>query len=75
MGYQAMSNEERINEIEIMLVHQERKIDELSEVVEKQWGEIDGLKSKLRMAEGKIEELQLGADGDAPAADQRPPHY
>lgn len=68
-------SEERINEVEIMLVHQERKIEELSEVIEKQWKEIDALKAKLRITEGKIEELELAAEGDVPAADQKPPHY
>lgn len=71
-----MSEEERINEIEIMLVHQEQKIDELGEVIEKQWKEIDALKAKLRMTEGKIEELEMASQGDGtPAADQKPPHY
>lgn len=70
-----MSDENRINEIEIMLVHQERKIDELGEVVEKQWKEIDALKAKLMKTEGKLEELQLAAEGDIPAANQKPPHY
>ena len=71
-----MSNEERLNEVEIMLVHQEQQIQDLSEVIEKQWKEIDALKAKLRMTEGKIEELELSAQGQGgPAADQKPPHY
>lgn len=70
-----MTDNDRLNEIEIMLVHQERKVDELSEVVERQWKEIDFLKAKLSIAENKIEELETDSDGSAPAANQKPPHY
>lgn len=61
----------RLDEIEIMLVHQEQQIEELDKVIQIQWKEIDALKAQLKMANAKIDELEIAS----PNADQKPPHY
>lgn len=61
------------SEIEAALAHQEQQIQDLSEIVIEQGKDIEKLKAYIEKLEGKIEELEDGAD--APAANVKPPHY
>ena len=71
-------------DLESLIAHQDKQIQELNEVVTRQWEEIDALKKYMQMTKSKIQELEenigeLGQqDGmsvsDAAAAD-KPPHY
>lgn len=63
---------ERIDALETRLTFQERTIDELNDVVTKQWRQIDAL-SRL------VDQLRDHARATSPIADPRteppPPHY
>lgn len=62
-----------LTDIEMTLAHQTKQIDELSEIVQKQWDEIDRLKKMLSRADARITELEdVKAD---PNAIEKPPHY
>jgi len=64
----------RITELEIQLVHQTATIDELNDVVARQWQEIDRLKKQMSQLTGRLEQVEdiipKGAGDDQP-----PPHY
>ncbi len=75
-------NEEKIQNIEISLAHQDQQLQELSLVITDQWGQIEQLKKRLDKALSKIDRLEGGDDGDGSsmssidrAAQERPPHY
>lgn len=79
-----MSNE-KLNDIEMLIAHQERQIQDLSEIVAKQWDEIEVLKSRLNRTQDKLKVVEETANsatksGDAMsvsefAASEKPPHY
>jgi SlyX protein len=63
--------EARVEELEIRMVHQDKMIADLNDVITAQWKKIEALERQLRRLD---EELQ-GIDGsDAPPV-QKPPHY
>lgn len=75
---------ERISQIEVLLAHHERQIEELSEMTTRQWDEIDLLKRRLDSALSRLKEIEIGEkedQGNAPmtvtdiAAAEKPPHY
>lgn len=76
-----MSN---MNDIEALIAHQDQQIQELNEVVTRQWEEIDALKKYMKLTKDKMQELEsnmgdLGQSegmsiSDMAAAD-KPPHY
>lgn len=75
-------DENRIDAIEIALAHQDQQIAELTEVINRQWQEIETLKRLLMKAEAKIS--SIASDGGDPhaglstteiAAMEKPPHY
>ena len=64
----------RITELEIQLVHQTATIDELNDVVARQWQEIDRLKKQMSQLTGRLEQVEdIIPKGQAD--DQPPPHY
>lgn len=76
--------EDNLQRIETALAHHEQQIEDLSEMIRRQWEEIDLLKRRLKDAQSKINDLQNGSgdpDPDAPqtvaeiAAAEKPPHY
>ena len=76
-----MTDESIIN-IQENLAHQDQQIQELNEVVTRQWTEIDKLSKKIGQLTEKIESLELtSTDGDSGlsvtelAERQKPPHY
>ena len=78
-----MSNE-KLNNIESTVAHQEQQILDLSEMVAKQWDEINILKTRLARVQDKLNVVEDTANsagsGDGMsvsemAASQKPPHY
>ena len=65
---------DRIQALETVVAHQEAAIEDLSETVQAQWAEIERLTRELGKLTRSLEALVEDA-GDAPPANQRPPHY
>lgn len=74
-------NTDLLYEMQMMLAHHERQIDDLSEMLRQQWHEIDNLKRQLERANAKIGELETIDPNAKPlsvsemAAMEKPPHY
>lgn len=74
-------DENRINAIEMAVAHQDQQIAELTEVINRQWQEIERLKKLLLKAEERISEIASEGDPHAGlsvseiAAMEKPPHY
>ena len=79
-----MTNISEINALEALIAHQDKQIQELNDVVTKQWEEIDALKKYMQLTKSKIQELEnnIGELGQGEAmsvtdeaAANKPPHY
>lgn len=71
-AHKSMS-EDALQSVQEMLAHQERQINDLSEMVIAQSEEIKALQKQIAKLEGKIETLE---DGDGQnEANVKPPHY
>ncbi len=66
-------NEDRLNNLEETVANQENQIQDLSDMVNAQWKEIDKIKLLLQKAEAKI--ISLEDNIDTPEANVPPPHY
>lgn len=73
-----------IDTLQTMVAHQDKQIQELNEVVTKQWAEIDALKKYMQLTKSKIQELEHnmselgqgeGMSVSDEAAANKPPHY
>jgi len=70
-------SDEKITRIEEALMYQEEQIHALSEMVTRQWDEIDLLKKHIRKLQGALEEVsenQTLSTAEQSARD-KPPHY
>jgi SlyX protein len=67
-----MTADERMNELEIRIAHQDKSITDLNEMITAQWKKIEALERQLRRLG---EELEAMDSGEGPAANQKPPHY
>jgi SlyX protein len=74
--------DERIDKIEMALMHQDEQIQDLSDMISAQWKEIDRLSRLLRKAEAKLSEMAYSGSEDEGAgsiadmaAEDKPPHY
>lgn len=67
-----MTTNQRIDELEMRIAHQDRTIADLNEVITAQWKKLESIERQLRRLS---EELEAVETGDAPAANQKPPHY
>jgi SlyX protein len=65
------TSENRIDELEMRMAHQDQTIAELNDMVTAQWTRMESLERQLRRFG---EELQALEPGDTPA-NQKPPHY
>jgi SlyX protein len=65
-----MNEEKRIDELEIRMVHQEKVIADLNDVITAQWKKIELLERQLRRLDEELQSL----DVEAPPV-QKPPHY
>ena len=75
-------NDDKLNSIETMLSHHDIKIQDLSEMLNLQWKEIERLKLQLSKAYDKISDIEATSEGDSKtqsvseiAASEKPPHY
>ena len=66
--------EKRLNELEAHVAEQDNVIEELSDVLAKQWAEIIDLNAKIEYLKSKTRELEDGTDRDA-GSEAPPPHY
>jgi SlyX protein len=64
--------EHRVKELEIRIMHQDKTIADLNEMITAQWKQLEVMERQLRRLN---EELEAMGSGDAPAANQKPPHY
>ena len=64
--------DDRLNELEIAIAHQERLAEELSEIVRAQVDRLDRLERSLALLAQRIEETE---ERPAPAANVPPPHW
>lgn len=60
-----MSDTARLENIEITLAEQEQQIADLSEMVARQWREIEGLKDALKQAELRMTEMAQQSSASA----------
>lgn len=73
----------RITELERLVAHQDKQIEELSDMTSAQWREIDALKTQVAYLARRIHDNANGTDdksGEAKsvtefAAMNKPPHY
>ena len=73
--------QEKLNDLEMLIAHQDKQIQELNEIVTVQAGEIDTLKKYVKIKLDKIETnmQESGQEDHASVADEaaanKPPHY
>jgi SlyX protein len=65
----------RNTDLEETMAHLVRMVDELSDIVARQDGEISRLSRRLEMLMAREAERQLDEGGSLPMADQKPPHW
>lgn len=72
----------RTDKIEETLAHQEQQINDLNDIVTKQWNEIDRLTKTIERLGHKVQELETvksedreGLSVTEEAALNKPPHY
>ena len=66
--------EKRLNELEAHVAEQDNVIEELIDVLAKQWAEITDLNAKIEYLKSKTRESEDGTDSDA-GSEAPPPHY
>lgn len=66
--------DDRLNELEVKVAHQDQQITDLSEMVSEQWTLIEKLGGLLSKADARIESLENNGP-TANALDEKPPHY
>ncbi len=63
------------DELEINLAHQAEALESLSQVVEKQWQEIDALTRNMLRMNDRLIELENGDGSSGAIENTPPPHY
>ena len=66
------SLEPRFLELEVRVAHQDKTIADLNEMITAQWKKIEAMERQLRRL---VEEVDTLSSGEAPPANQKPPHY
>ena len=66
---------ERLTALEETVAHLVRTVEDLSEVVARQDGEITRLTRRVEMLSMREAEREAEAGSSVPLADQRPPHW
>lgn len=64
-----------LEQIQTTLTFQEKQLNDLSDMVNAQWAEIERLKRKLSDAESKIADLETGSGDGRNEANVKPPHW
>lgn len=65
--------QERLETLEINHAHQAQTLEDLSQMVTRQWDMIDRLTRQIKYLNEAMLELEDARDG--PPANQKPPHY
>ena len=68
-------DEERIADLEIQVAHQARQLDDLNEIVERQWREIEKLTRSVSRLVERLQALEVSAESGPPGEEPPPPHY
>lgn len=68
-------NADRLTELETLVAHQAKTIDELNQTVRDQWAEIDKLTRSLTLIADKLFALEETARKGPPGSEPPPPHY
>jgi len=66
--------QQRLTALESHLAHQDGTIEDLSEMVNKQWTEIETMRRKVSQLQARLARIEGDLAADQPA-DQPPPHY
>lgn len=66
-------NEQRLIDIEVKLAHQERALDEVSQVLTEQQAQLSCLKQVCQTLAERLRGISEGSDGERDEG--RPPHY
>ncbi|PHZ84500.1 SlyX family protein [Paremcibacter congregatus] len=69
------SDETRLQNIEQTLAHQDQHIQDLSDMVNQQWQEIDRLKKSLSRTEARLGNLETPEEESGDITHEVPPHY
>ncbi|SFJ09690.1 SlyX family protein [Jannaschia pohangensis] len=64
-----------MQDIEERIAHLTRAVEDLSDVVARQSGEIATLERRVRLLMERSAEAELAQENSVPLADQRPPHW
>jgi SlyX protein len=64
--------ESRVVDLEIQITHQANTIDDLSQMVSRQWEMIDRLSRQVTMLQDTLVELE---ENIGPPGNEKPPHY
>ena len=67
-------SENRMNDLESKLAHQEHLLEELNQVIYQQQKAIDTMELKLNLLIQRLKDVAGGA-GDIGPANEKPPHY
>ncbi len=73
-----MSDQEldkRITSLELKLMEQDQMLNDLSDMVNRQWQEIESLQAKLKSAHTRIISLEDSLPAAEGTAAEKPPHY
>lgn len=65
----------RLDELESTLAFQAQSLDDLNEVIVKQWAEIDALKLELARLRARLVAMEQAMPDNADDKDPPPPHY
>ncbi len=69
-----MSSEERLDDLEVRLMHQEAAIEELSIASHKQQNQLDDIKSELQQIRAILRQL-VPSEIESSIDEPPPPHY
>lgn len=64
-----------MTDTEERIAHLTRAVEDLSDVVARQAGEIEVLQRRVRLLMERAAEAEVAQGGTVPLADQRPPHW
>ena len=67
--------EDRLTQLETLVAHLTRTVEDLSDVVARQSREVDVLKRRVGLLMEREAERETDGSGSIPLADQRPPHW
>lgn len=68
-------NKDDINPIEEQIAHLTRVVDDLSDIIARQEGEITTLNNRVRMLMEREASREADAGGSVTVGNQRPPHW